>query len=228
MLKRVYVFEYDGKFKIGVSDNVVNRRSALSCACPGIKEIYESEYISNPFKVERLLHKIFSDFSIGGEWFSFVDIEKVKRFIDEFGVEGDLEEEKRKRCEISENIANAFGEMINADYKKDYSEKELDDLKSENEQIEKFTTAVRGCDIPNIYSDLIYEVLFGTDTQGMIKKYKPEKFESFRKKLTNEQNKEIDNLTSLIGGLINYYWDFSKIEEFVKTKIHPKSASVQK
>ncbi len=220
MLKRVYVFEYQGNFKIGVSNNVSNRRAALACACPGIKEIYKSEYISNPFSVECLLHKIFSDFSIGGEWFSFVDIEKIKGFVDKFGIEGDLEEEKRKKLAISENIANAFHEMISADFKKDDSEKELEDLKSENEQIEKFIMAVHGCDIPNIYSDLIYEVLFGTDTQGMIDKHKKNRFESFRKNLTDEQNKKIDDLMSLIGSLINYYWKFPQIEEFIKTKIN--------
>ena len=248
MLKRVYVFEYDGNFKIGVSGNTKRRKMDLSVGCPGIESLYESDYLSNAFHVEHLLHRLFSEYSIGGEWFSSIDLETVKKVIDAHGsLEEKIPEKKEipETTEIKEIIINQIPKTIekseflgkfkvyirdeNGELKTpDDIKKESEKVKEENIQIEKFTEAVKGFDIPNIYSDLIYEVLFGTDTQGMIEKYKPEKFESFRKKLTNEQNKEIDNLTSLIGGLINYYWDFSRIEEFVKTKIHPKSASVQK
>ncbi len=34
-------------------------------------------------------------------------------------------------------------------------------------------------------------------------------------KLTNEQNIEIDKLTKIVGCLINQYWSYEEIEEFV-------------
>ena len=37
----------------------------------------------------------------------------------------------------------------------------------------------------------------------------------FRAKLTNEQNIEIDRLTKIVGCLINQYWSYEEIEEFV-------------
>ena len=49
----------------------------------------------------------------------------------------------------------------------------------------------------------------------MISKYNPRRFESFRAKLTNEQNIEIDRLTKIVGCLINQYWSYEEIEEFV-------------
>lgn len=82
-------------------------------------------------------------------------------------------------------------------------------------QIEKFAQSISGADIPNIYSDLIYNILFSEGTEGMISKYNPRRFESFRAKLTNEQNIEIDKLAKIVGCLINQYWSYEEIEEFV-------------
>ncbi len=53
-LKRVYVFRYNGMYKIGVSCNIHNRISQLKCGCPTIEAIYESDFLKNPFIVEKI------------------------------------------------------------------------------------------------------------------------------------------------------------------------------
>lgn len=70
-------------------------------------------------------------------------------------------------------------------------------LSNENKEIEKFTNAVKGLDEPNIYSDLIYQIVLGGNTENLVKKYKPKKFTSFRFYLSDEQNLKIKQLTEI-------------------------------
>ena len=214
--KKIYVFQYADRYKIGVSCNVNNRIKQLSCGCPGIKCIYESEYLDNPFMLESKIHKIHEEYSVGGEWFSFVDIDLIKETVLSGGKVIDIQEIKdRSRKSIKKSV-EMFEKTISH-----YTNKEIEEKKSiqkmafENMQIEKFAQSISGADIPNIYSDLIYNILFGEGTDGMISKYNPRRFESFRAKLTNEQNIEIDRLTKIVRCLINQYWSYEEIEEFV-------------
>lgn len=92
----------------------------------------------------------------------------------------------------------------------------IEELEYEGEQIYKFTIAVSGADVPNIYSDLIYDILFGKETKQLIKEYCASEFESFRKYLTEEQNEAIRKYTYIIGEMINAYWKFDKIKDFIK------------
>ena len=92
-----------------------------------------------------------------------------------------------------------------------------EELQYENEQISKFSIAVSGADVPNIYSDLIYNLLFGKDTRQMIKTYKTSEFESFRKYLSQKQNATIKKYTNIIGDMINAYWAFDKIKDYMET-----------
>lgn len=79
----------------------------------------------------------------------------------------------------------------------------VEELRYENEQISKFGLAVGGADIPNIYSDFIYEILFGKDTKQLIEEHKTNEFESFRKYLSKEQNFVIKRYANMIGEMIN-------------------------
>lgn len=216
--KKLYIFQYEDRFKIGVSNNPAIRIHQLSCGCPGIKSVYESEYLDNPYEIEGKLHKKFGSFSIGGEWFSFVDIRLVNEIIKINGEIVDIKTIKDRNKKTMEKCGKIFEETLSyfSQMVKYKDKAEIERISNENIQIEKFTQAVNGIDVPNMYSDLIYNILFGENTQSLVARYEPERFESFRVKLNNEQNLKIDNLTRLIGNLINLYWNYEEIENFVR------------
>lgn len=54
MNQRVYVMECDGFVKIGVSGNVERRAKQIPYK---VKRIYASEFLSNPFDIEREMHR---------------------------------------------------------------------------------------------------------------------------------------------------------------------------
>ena len=54
MNQRVYVMECDGFVKIGVSGNVERRAKQIPYK---VRRIYASEFLSNPFDIERKMHR---------------------------------------------------------------------------------------------------------------------------------------------------------------------------
>lgn len=54
MNQRVYVMECDGFVKIGVSGNVERRAKQIPYK---VRRIYASEFLSNPFDIEREMHR---------------------------------------------------------------------------------------------------------------------------------------------------------------------------
>lgn len=206
-MKKVYVAQYKNIYKIGVSENVEQRIKQLSCGCPGIVAVYESENIANGFEIEKLLHDEFSGHSIGGEWFSYVDLEKVNSLIKENSMKSEIYY-KDKRIDFSRFMQKYF--PVNK------IKEETQELKEENKQLECYLLAVQGLDIPNIYSDLIYDVLFGKDTVQLIETYNSGKYESFRNYLSKKQNEKIEALEKVVYGLIGLRWKFGEISEFVK------------
>lgn len=222
-IKKIYIAEYSEKFKIGVSNNVSSRMRQLSCGCPAIKAIYESDYLSNAFELESVLHNLYKDKNVGGEWFSEVDISEISKIIDKYGNIENYEnckrkenEEAKKNVDAWKGVCNKFFLVLENDLKEDNRNMTADELSYENEQISKFTIAVSGADTPNIYSDLIYDILFGKDTKQLIKEYKTSGFESFRKYLSEEQNNAIRKYTCIIGDMINAYWAFDKIKDYME------------
>lgn len=204
--KSIYVFEYLGRYKIGISKNINRRLSQLSCGCPGIKCIYCSNLLSNFLEMEKVLHKLFSQWNVGGEWFSRVDIKQIESIINKNGKTNVIISKKDKNLDFLHIMEKLFC--------KD-DDKNLQEIKEENAELEKFLQSVNGLDVPNIYSDLIYDILFGENTEELRKKFDVERFESFRKHLTDEQNKQIDDYTLIVIGLINLYKDFNYIEYFL-------------
>ncbi|HIQ97783.1 MAG TPA: GIY-YIG nuclease family protein, partial [Candidatus Limivivens merdigallinarum] len=81
MMKKIYVAEYKGMYKIGVSVNTERRMKQLSCGCPGIVCIYESPFLDKFYQVEHKLHNIFKSYCIGGEWFSKVDFQIIENTV---------------------------------------------------------------------------------------------------------------------------------------------------
>lgn len=220
--KKIYVAQYMNRLKIGVSNNVKKRMLQLSCGCPGIKCIYESERLMNSFEVEKELHNIFCEYAVGGEWFSFLDMNILNEYVNKAGIVKNGETVSIDYTDFQKKLDNFFNGTFSLN---DISEKleiihnENEEMRNENEQIEKFTQAVCGFDIVNKYSDLIYCVLFGSDTVDLVKKYSPKRFESFRKYLSDKQNEKIDTLIKIITGLINMGWKYEDISKFVNEEL---------
>lgn len=218
-IKKIYVAEYNGNFKIGVSKNISLRMRQLSCGCPTIKSVYESDYLSNAFELESVLHNLYKDKNVGGEWFLSVDINEISKIIQKHGKIESYEKCKKEEIERTkknlivwkDDCNNHFSVLTN-NSEEDIRNMPAEELRYENEQISKFTIAVSGADVPNIYSDLIYGVLFGKDTRQLVAEYKTSMFESFRKHLSEEQNSSIRKYTYMIGNMINAYWNFDKIK----------------
>lgn len=218
-IKKIYVAEYNGNFKIGVSNNVIKRIGQLSCGCPTIKIVYQSDYLSNSFELEAMLHNLYKDKNIGGEWFSKVDNKQIKEIIEKHGNYADYEKcKKEDNDKISEKLKNTLNKVFsNSYFVEDNRGMSAEELGYENEQIYKFSIAVSGSDVPNVYSDLIYSILFGKDTEQLVREYKTSEFESFRKYLTVEQNDIIKKYTHIIGAMINSYWTFEEIKDYMET-----------
>lgn len=207
--KMLYVFKYAGRYKIGITNNIERRLKQLSCGCPRISCEYHSEFISNALAIESYLHKLFEEFWVGGEWFSFVDLDKIKNTVEKSKL---ITKNNLKKI-ASIDKRNLLLEYF---YFDDY-EKEVNELeKEENCELEKFLQSVQGIDVPNKYSDLIYSILFGANTEELRKKYHAERFESFRKHLSDEQNKKIDGYFSVAVGMIQMYEDYETIKDFLE------------
>lgn len=222
-VKKIYVAEYNGNFKIGVSNNVSARLGQLACGCPEIKDVYQSDYLSNAFELETVLHNLYKDKNVGGEWFSEVDISEISKTVYKYGNVENYENCKRKENEKAKKkldawkgVCSKYFLLLENDLKEDNRSMTSEELSYENEQISKFTIAVSGSDVPNIYSDLIYDILFGKNTKQLIEEYKANEFESFRKYLSEEQNASIRKYTCMIGDMINAYWTFDKIKDYTE------------
>lgn len=80
----VYLIKDCGKentYKIGVTKNIVNKRKqTLQTGNSSKLEIisfYETNY---PFKLETMLHRLYSDYNIQNEWFELTD-DVVEKFL---------------------------------------------------------------------------------------------------------------------------------------------------
>lgn len=88
MNQRVYVMECDGFVKIGVSGNVERRAKQIPYK---VKRIYASDFLSNPFDIEREMHRHYCTHrkhtSTGREYFEIPFDEACKKLDELLGVE---------------------------------------------------------------------------------------------------------------------------------------------
>lgn len=226
-IKKIYVAENESKYKIGVSKDIETRMTQLSCGCPKIKCIYSSDYIFNAFELESVLHEKFSANCVGGEWFVFKNnsfLETIRNFINKYGEFCDYAEEKR----IEQLYLNgAFEEFLEESIKdiNEHNNTELQNMKFENEQIEKFISSIQGADVKNVYSDCIYFALFEKTMEELIDIYKPLRYESFRNKLSDEESKKVQSMEMLVSGLINCGWGYEQIKNFISENSVQRLAS---
>ncbi len=208
-MKKVYVAEYRAMYKIGVSENVEKRMKQLSCGCPGIICVYKSPFLNNGYQVENELHNKFKTYCVGGEWFTDVDFSVIENIVN---AKGDKQRPVKRDVNMEKVDFETFASGI---FSINGLRQEVEQIRSENEQLEKFSLAVNGVDVPNIYSDLIYDILFGKDTEQFIKEYKPRKYESFRNYLPDKQNDKIEALMKVVIGLIGLNWKIEEIKDFI-------------
>lgn len=220
-IKRIYVFSYNGRYKIGVTNNIQRRLSQLSCGCPNIMLVYSSNFISNAFDLERSIHNQFLENCVGGEWFEFDNqdfIAEIDMLVAHRGIVCDYKKARQKENEAFKNRANILTSELYHVYLPEEESGEAgrtEEIKAENEQLEKFLKNIEGIDVPNMYSDLIYETILGENTESLVKRYAVGRYESFRRLMPKESLEAIDNLTRLIVGLINFGWKYEEIEKFV-------------
>lgn len=69
--KSIYIMESNGgEIKIGISKNVKKRKKSIeNSGMIRIINVYKTIPCSNPYEIERLMHKHFENFRICGEWF---------------------------------------------------------------------------------------------------------------------------------------------------------------
>ena len=100
MEKHIYIFKAEtGECKIGVSNNVDKRRSAIEMQ--GGKPIIELFYTIkcfNAYEIENIMHKHFADRRLIGEWFD-VDFDNAVSV---------LKEEFNKKADFVDNNFNSF------------------------------------------------------------------------------------------------------------------------
>lgn len=94
--KQIYIFENEiyPILKIGMSDNRLKRmKQVQSNAGFPLRIAYESEPITSPAIVERLIHLELKDYRKGGEWFD-LDIKSAKKIINKIIVNSNKGEYK--------------------------------------------------------------------------------------------------------------------------------------
>lgn len=72
----VYILKADnGLYKIGMSSNPKGRIKAIRTASPVKVVLYRLFYSSNMADAEAMLHLMFEDFRVCGEWFNLSNVE---------------------------------------------------------------------------------------------------------------------------------------------------------
>ena len=136
-MKKVYVITDGDRLKIGAAKDVAKRTKQIRTGCPNAYVAYESEPISNAFKVEKMLHREFESFAIGHEWFSGVDrnqvIERVKIAVSEHGCFA--EKEARRSDESYERLMKLLF-CESEDYIRRV-DKEIEEINKEIEQLKE-------------------------------------------------------------------------------------------
>lgn len=77
----VYVMKCGGRYKVGVSDNVVRRTKELDNRPFKVSLVVSSQPMVHAYDAERWIHNHLNQYRLGGEWFDIVDADKVDNLI---------------------------------------------------------------------------------------------------------------------------------------------------
>ena len=73
-IRDIYIFKTDNNmYKIGVASNPHNRLKGVQTGCPTKVEFVFSTYTYRALNVEAIIHEVFKENRIIGEWFNFSD-----------------------------------------------------------------------------------------------------------------------------------------------------------
>lgn len=212
MLSSVYIiFDNKDNFKIGVSSNTEKRLKALNTANPNILSlIYESNKISNAYKIESLIHQRYKHLKINSEWFKIDDIEELKEYID-FLVEeiGYI----KKENSVNKNPLEEQIKKIKTEYEE--IKKLTQNEKEKNINAMEFLNYIQFGITGGIYADFIYKILFGKSFNELKEIYQIKAKESLRDYISTEELKELEQMEMLISSLINLGWGYNQIKEFI-------------
>ena len=83
-MKKLYIIQSGYNYKIGVSKNPSKRLFSLKLGNPDkdMELIYESSMLANPYDIEHQAHFVFYKYSLGREWFSGIDKDKLIQKVD--------------------------------------------------------------------------------------------------------------------------------------------------
>lgn len=220
--KRVYLAHSNGAYKIGISSFPEKRVEALRCGYPDMKLLFESDKISNAYYIENLLHKYYSSYSIGGEWFVFSDVENVIKKIEE------CTEHYGDFSDVTKNIDSSYFSKIfceNIPFDAEKIRIETQKMREENAEIVGFIHSINGENVPNIYTNLIYKTIFGKSMKELQEQYGVKGRESIREYLPADQLKEVESMEMLVSSLINCGWGYEQIKGFIQENAVKQLAS---
>ena len=82
---KIYIMECAGKYKIGMSKDIERRCKQLNNRPCEVNIIYKSDFIEDAFEAEQILHSIYKEKRIGGEWYNLddKDILTIIKYIEE-------------------------------------------------------------------------------------------------------------------------------------------------
>ncbi len=134
-MKSVYLMRSNGAYKIGVSKNPQKRLRNLRIGNCCIELIYESQKIYNAYSVERELHRKFSSYYLGHEWFAIEDeaklIDDVKNFVNKHGVLNQTSSQKTETNADADELIKWIFEPTRR--KIEQIGKEIEEINKENE-----------------------------------------------------------------------------------------------
>jgi len=214
-LKSVYVMESSGKVKIGVAHDPQKRLQSLAVGNFHLHLIYESPKLSNSYAIESKLHKMFSDCAVGREWFDIDSVEDVvkavQRFVDLYGETHKKISHPEYELSVKDGEESfTFSEWIAK------TELEVEKMKQENEELQKFVYHILGYEIPNRYTDCIYKTLFGMDAAQLREKYSIGKKDNLRDCFSQEELCSVETMERLVSGLVDLGWGYDRIKEFIQ------------
>ncbi|MFT8350009.1 GIY-YIG nuclease family protein [Clostridium saccharoperbutylacetonicum] len=137
---KIYVIsDSKGLYKIGVSSNIEKRKQGLQTGNGNILEIkYQSENISNAYKLESEIHKIYEQNNSSNEWFEFSksELDKTLIEIDNLVKAKGIEEKINKPTGNNARNSDGFERMMDKFYE-NRKENQLNQLNKQQMNIAK-------------------------------------------------------------------------------------------
>ena len=94
---------------------------------------------------------------------------------------------------------------------------EISQMRIETEEIQKFIYTLQGYYVPNIYTDLIADFIFGKSAKQLREEYGITKKDNLINYFSQDELQRIQNAEMLVSSLVGYGWGYTEIKEFIMT-----------